>query len=29
VIKSVVAEVRLWFEPYGKRNKRLTRGLLV
>jgi site-specific DNA recombinase len=28
VVKSVVAEVQLWFEPYGKRSKRFTRGLL-
>ena len=28
VVKSMVEEVRLWWEPYGKRNKRLAHGTL-
>ena len=26
VVKSLVKDVQLWWEPYGKRNKRLVRG---
>jgi len=29
VVKSMVEEVRLWWKPYGKRQKRLARGVLT
>ncbi len=29
VVKSLVEEIRLWWEPYGKRNKRFVRGVLT
>ena len=28
VIGSAIDEVRLWWEPYGKRNKRLSKGVI-
>ena len=28
VVKSLVNDVQLWWEPYGKRNKRLAHGVL-